>query len=100
MSKHVCANRFIGEGANGGCFFEIESSLKKPEYALLDVGWSCVLVHRGEIPITHLAELVAIATAHAGGIPGFLREHDYGGPSYALMCDPVDEQLPQKGNKK
>lgn len=78
---------FAGEGANGGCFFEIFATEKEGE-AQLDVGWSCVIVHRKRIPITWLAELIAIATAHEGGIKGFLAEHDYGGGSYALMCNP------------
>jgi hypothetical protein len=86
-SKHKCPNRFAGQGARGGCYFEISES-EKDEFAELDVGWSCVVVHRRAIPVTWLAEIVAIATAHDGGIAGFLREHDYGSPSYALMCDP------------
>ena len=88
MAKHVCVNRFDGEGANGGCYFEIEHSTKE-DIAILGVGWSCVVVHRDEIPITWLSELIAIASAHVGGIEGFLKEHDYGKPSYALMCNPV-----------
>lgn len=80
-------NLFRGEGARGGCFFEIEESEQEGR-ADLKVGWSCVIVHDKEIPITWLSELIAIATAHEGGIEGFLREHDYGDPSYALMCDP------------
>lgn len=77
--------RYHGEGANGGCYFEIEPT-EKDGIALLDVGWSCVVVHRAEIPITWLAEIIAIATGHKGGIAGFLR--DYGEDSYALMCNP------------
>lgn len=89
MAKHECPNSFAGEGANGGCHFEIEQGDKEGT-AFLHVGWSCVRVHDDDIPITWLAELIAIATAHKGGIAGFLREHDYGGPSYALMCDPEE----------
>ena len=85
MAKHKCRNAFRGEGANGGCYFEIEGA---DQEAMLEVGWSCVHVHSGSIPVTWLSELIAIATAHPEGIPGFLREHDYGQPSYALMCDP------------
>ena len=88
MAKHKCINRFDGEGANGGCYFEIERS-NKEDIAILNVGWSNVVVYNGEIPVTWLSELVAIATAHVGGIDGFLKEHDYGQPSYALMCNPV-----------
>ena len=44
----------------------------KPGLAELEVGWSCVHVHKGEIPITWLAEIIAIATGHEGGIVGFL----------------------------
>lgn len=91
MAKHICPNRFAGEGARGGCYFEIEASDKK-EHAILDVGWSCVGVHRGEIPITWLAEIVAIATGHEGGIAGFLAAQRYGGDSYALMCDPPKQE--------
>lgn len=87
MAKHQCPNRYHREGARGGCFFEIEAA-DKDGIAQLDVGWSCVIVHQREIPVTWLAEIIAIATAHEGGVEGFLREHDYGGPSYALMCDP------------
>lgn len=95
MPKHQCANRYIGEGARGGCYFEIRGS-DLPEHAELDVGWSCVVVHRGAIPVTWLSEIIAIATNHEGGIPGFLRAHNHetGGYSYALMCDPED---PAKG---
>jgi hypothetical protein len=92
MAKHVCPNSYHGDGARGGCFFEIRAS-ETEERAELDVGHSCVVVHRGEIPVTWLAELVAIATLHKGGIAGFLAEHGYGGPdngSYALMCDPAE----------
>jgi hypothetical protein len=86
--KRANPNNFSGDGANGGCFFQIESDGMQEGAAFLEVGWSCVHVYRGLIPITWLAELIAIATAHEGGIAGFLREHDYGDPSYALMCDP------------
>jgi hypothetical protein len=89
MAKHVCPKRYAGDGAKGGCYFEIEPS-EKPEHAHLDVGHSCVVVHRGEIPVTWLAELVAIATSHKGGIAGFLAEHATAlGGSYALECDPA-----------
>ncbi len=88
MGKHKCENRFGGKGANGGCYFEIGQGSKE-DTAGLHVGWSSVIVHQKEIPITWLSELIAIATAHDGGIEGFLKEHDYGQPSYALMCDPV-----------
>lgn len=97
MAKHECPNAYHGDGARGGCFFEIEAS-ERPEHAHLDVGHSCVVVHRGEIPVTWLAELVAIATLHKGGIAGFLAAHGMAGgdgsdpavgESYALMCDPA-----------
>jgi hypothetical protein len=87
MAKHVCPNRYGGEGARGGCFFEIEPG-EKPETAQMRVGWSCVIVHDKEIPVTWLAEVIAIATGHPGGIGGFLAEHNYGG-GYALQCDPT-----------
>ncbi len=86
MAKHQCPNRFHGEGAKGGCFFEIEFSGTEG-IALLDVGWSCVIVHSKEIPVTWLSEIIAIATSHKDGISGFLAEHNYGG-GYALVCDP------------
>ena len=86
MAKHTCPNRFAGEGARGGCYFEIENVSEG--IADLRVGWSCVVVHDKQIPVTWLAEVVAIATGHKGGIAGFLAEHKYGGESYALMCDP------------
>jgi hypothetical protein len=80
-------NRFAGEGANGGCFFEINS--EREGVAHLTVGWSCVIVHDAEIPVTWLSEIMAIATGHSGGIAGFLREHEGAiGGGYALMCDP------------
>lgn len=88
MAKHVCRNLYHGDGARGGCYVMAEPG-DKPETISLDVGWSCVVVHRDTIPVTWLAELVAIATAHEGGIAGFLKAHDYGSPSYALMCDPA-----------
>lgn len=87
---HVESWGYSGEGANGGCYFTISDG-DKPGRARLDVGWSCVVVHQREVPVTWLCELVAIAVAHEGGIAGFLREHDYGNPSYALMCDPPKE---------
>lgn len=87
--KHKCQNRYAGEGARGGCYFEIEPS-DKEGVAVLGAGWSCVVVHRGEIPVTWLAELVAIATGHPGGIAQFLADHNYGG-GYALICDPAEE---------
>jgi hypothetical protein len=88
--KHTCRNYFHGEGARGGCYFEIGTGTGE-EMAQLDVGWSCVVVHQQEIPVTWLSELIAIATAHDGGIGGFLKAHNYGGSdgSYALMCNPV-----------
>ena len=89
MAKHTCPNRFAGEGADGGCFFEIEPGAK-PQTASLKVGYSCVIVHDKDIPITWLAALVAIARDHVGGIPGFLAQHD-GETGYALMCDPADK---------
>ena len=87
MAKHTCPNRYHGEGAKGGCYFSIEET-EKEGIARLDAGWSCVVVHDAEIPVTWLAEIIAIATAHKGGIAGFLADHDHGGGSYALMCDP------------
>lgn len=87
MKGHVCPLRYAGEGARGGCFFEVEPS-EKEGFARLDVGWSCVIVHRGEIPVTWLSEIIAIATGHPGGVAKFLADHNYGG-GYALMCDPV-----------
>jgi len=89
MAKHVCQNAYHGEGARGACFFEISAS-DREGFAALDVGWSCVIVQRGEIPISWLSELVAIATGHKGGIAGFLAEQKYSGESYALMVDPVE----------
>ena len=91
---------FCGEGARGSCFFEIRKA-DTDEHAILDVGWSCVHVHSGEIPITWLSELIAIATAHKEGIAGFLKQHDYGLPSYALMCNPdrpATPRLPDQGD--
>ncbi len=85
---HICPNAYHVEGARGGCYFEITAG-DKPEHARLDVGWSCVTVLRSEIPVTWLTELIAIATGHRGGIAGFLAESRYGGPSYALECDPA-----------
>ena len=85
--KHVCPNSFAGEGAKGGCYFEIQAE-GGASVANLGVGWSCVVVHDGPIHVTWLAELIAIATGHKGGIKGFLEEQRYGGDSYALMCDP------------
>lgn len=86
--KHECPNRYHGEGAKGGCYVEVEGAGIEG-YAQLDVGWSCVVVHQGAIPVSWLSEVIAIATGHNGGIPGFLAEHRYGGgQSYALMCDP------------
>lgn len=87
MAKHTCQNRYQGDGARGGCYFEIEAS-EKDGVAQLDVGWSCVVVHRAEIPVTWLSEVIAIATGHKGGIAGFLAEHNCGG-GYALDCDPA-----------
>lgn len=87
MVKHVCRNRYGGDGAKGACYFEIEETDTEGIVAL-DVGWSCVGVHRGNIPVSWLSELIAIATAHKDGVAGFLREHEISGESYALMCDP------------
>ncbi|HEV2155431.1 hypothetical protein [Bradyrhizobium sp.] len=83
---HICPNRFAGEGARGGCFIDIEPT-ERDEIVRLRVGWSCVIVHDGEVPVTWLAELIAIATGHKDKMAGFLAEHNYGG-GYALMCDP------------
>lgn len=92
MSKHHCPNRFGGDGARGGSFFEIESPNHEHGTAHLKVGHSCVIVHDREIPITWLAEIVTIATEHKDGIVGFLREHNWSGESYALMCDPAKKE--------
>jgi hypothetical protein len=91
MAKHICPNRYAGEGARGGCFFEIEAG-ETEGMARLDVGWSCVVVHRDEVPVTWLSELIAIATGHPGGIAKFLADHNYGG-GYALDCDPPPSAL-------
>jgi hypothetical protein len=86
MAKHVCPNRFSGEDARGGCFFEIEPG-EVEGMALLRAGWSCVIVHDAEIPVSWLSEVIAIATGHKDGVAGFLAEHNYGG-GYALAVDP------------
>jgi hypothetical protein len=91
MARHVCPNRYAGEGARGGCFFEIDAS-EKEDFARLRVGWSCVIVHDSEIPVTWLSEVIAIATGHPGGIAKFLADHNYGG-GYALMCNPQKEPV-------
>jgi hypothetical protein len=87
---HSCPNAYCGDGAKGACYVNVSAG-DKSDHLLLEVGWSCVVVHHTSIPVSWLAELVAIATGHDGGIVGFLREHDYGNPSYALMCDPPSE---------
>lgn len=90
MSRHICENKYAGDGARGTCFFTIEDS-ERDGYASLEVGWSCVVVHnKRDVPISWLAELIAIATGHDGGIAGFLKSHRYGSSegSYALECDP------------
>lgn len=87
MAKHVCPNNFHAEGARGGSFIECYPG-DLPETIRLRVGHSCVIVHDKDIPTTWLAEVIAIATEHDGGIAGFLRAHDWGGDSYALMCNP------------
>lgn len=89
MAKQVRENKFGGEGARGGSFFEIDSPNYEHGKANLRVGHSCVIVHDAEIPITWLAELIAIATEHKDGIGGFLADYRWSGSSYALMCDPV-----------
>lgn len=92
MAKHTCPNTFYGDGAKGGCYIRIHDGYPQKEgAAFLEVGWSCVRVHSQEIPVSWLAELVAIATDHKGGIPGFLKDHDYSGESYAMMCDPPEK---------
>lgn len=58
---------------------------------MVKAGWSCVIVCDQEIPISWLSEIIAIATHHEGGIAGFLKTQQYGGDSYALMCDPPKE---------
>ena len=92
MGKHKCNNRFGGDGARGGSFFEIESPNYEHGTANVKVGHSCVIVCDQELPITWIAELFAIATEHKDGISGFLRENQWGGDSYALMCDPEQPQ--------
>ena len=88
MAKHQCPNRFGGDGAHGGSFFEIDSPNYEHGTANVRVGHSCVIVHDAQIPITWIAELFAIATEHKGGIKGFLQDRSWSGESYALMCDP------------
>jgi hypothetical protein len=92
MPRHQCRNAYHGEGARGGCFVEIEAT-DREGIAYLHAGWSCVIVHQREIPVSWLSEIIAIATAHKGGVAGFLREHSYpdDGGSYALMVDPAPE---------
>lgn len=90
--KHKCRNTYHDEGANGGCYVRISQS-DKEGIALLDVGWSCVVVHNKPIPVTWIAEIIAIAKGHKDGIEGFLKANGIGGDdsshnSYALMCDP------------
>ena len=87
---HVCRNAFNGEGARGGCFIEIEPG-DVSGLANLRAGWSCVIVHDNQIPITWLSEIIAIASGHKDGIGGFLRDHNYGG-GYALQCDPFTSE--------
>lgn len=94
MSKrkgHVCPNRFHAEGARGGAYIEVDEYECPEGHIRLDVGWSCVVVHSDNVPVpvTWIAEVIAIATAHKGGIAGFLAEQGYGGgESWALAVDP------------
>lgn len=90
--KHKCRNAYHGEGARGGCYVRIEAA-DKEGIVLLDVGHSCVVVHDRFIPVTWLAEIIAIVTMHEGGIEGFLKANGVAGNddshnSYALACDP------------
>ena len=91
MAKHVCPNQFHAEGAKGGSFIECYPG-DKEETIHLRVGHSCIILHDADIPTTWLAEIIAIARDHKGGIAGFLREHNWDGDSYALMCDPAPEK--------
>lgn len=90
MAKHQGKNEFVGEGANGGCFVDIQPG-SRDGFAMLRVGWSCVIVHDAEVPVTWIAELIAIGTGHPEKLAGFLREHNYGG-GYALACDPPESK--------
>ncbi len=88
MAKHKCPNAYNGEGAKGGAYLQLSDFDCRDGEVRLEAGWSCVIVHQKPVPISWIAELIAIATAHKDGIVGFLREQEYGGPSWALMCDP------------
>ena len=93
MAKHKCSNSYNDDGAKGACYFHITDT-NKEGVAYLEVGHSCVVVHAKPIPVSWLAELVAIATLDEGGVEGFLKKHGIAGNddshgSYALACDPA-----------
>lgn len=93
MPKHKCLNQYRGDGARGACYLELDPAEEEGKVHL-GVGWSCVVVYQSAkpVPISWIAEVIAIATDHEGGIEGFLRENHYGGSeSYALEVDPPEE---------
>ena len=96
-TRHVCPNAFHGEGARGACYIRITAT-ENEGAAHVDVGHSCVGVHDGPMPISWLSELVAIATAHDGGVAGFLKANA-NGDSYALACDPPSDN-PQPARRR
>lgn len=90
--KHKCENAYRGEGARGGSYVDIRAT-NIENVVFVDVGHSCVVFHNKPIPVTWLAEVIAIAAQEEGGIEGFLKKHGICGNddsfnSYALACDP------------
>ncbi|MFT4056884.1 MAG: hypothetical protein QM681_20430 [Novosphingobium sp.] len=60
MAKHQCANRFSGEGNNGGSFVTI-SETDRDDVVRLRVGNHCVITIDQEIGVVALAQILTSA---------------------------------------
>ena len=60
MAKHVCTNRFYGEGNNGGSFVDF-SETDNPGTVRMRIGNHCVITIDQEISAVALAHILTAA---------------------------------------
>jgi hypothetical protein len=87
MARHICPNRFSGEGNNGGSFVTIDET-GTDGVVRLRVGCHCVITVDQDISVVALAQI--LTTAKDEGFEGMMKrgfsafEYHEGIPNWAL----------------
>lgn len=86
MPKTKIPDHIEVEGARGGSFVRIDKT-DREGIVDIEVGHSCVITVRHELPVTWLAAL--LTHAKDIGFENAMGDREQFPADYALMCDPV-----------